>query len=165
MTCISLRSGFWLSKICDASMPQFHTYPKLHSKTLVSHEVVGRPVLGGLLTYLTLSSSSNHIRCMIINCSLHGYIRTMPAPLRNILLFFVFLLSLRLAQMCVHYPWNTVFTPVMHHGPLCKYVIMFMSMLEYEYLALLWENINNDTLNTSRWNATMIDPCTCGYSL
>ena len=32
MTCISLRSGFWLSKICDASMPHFHTYPKLHSK-------------------------------------------------------------------------------------------------------------------------------------
>ena len=35
MTCIFLRSGFWLSKICDASMPHFHTYPKLHSKTLV----------------------------------------------------------------------------------------------------------------------------------
>ena len=32
MACISLRSGFWLSKICDASMPHFHTYPKLHSK-------------------------------------------------------------------------------------------------------------------------------------
>ena len=35
MTCISLRSSFWLSKICDASMPHFHTYPKLHSKALV----------------------------------------------------------------------------------------------------------------------------------
>jgi hypothetical protein len=35
MTCISLRSGLWLSKICDASMPHFHTYLKLHSKTLV----------------------------------------------------------------------------------------------------------------------------------
>jgi hypothetical protein len=32
MTYITLRSGFWLSKIWDASMPQFHTYPKLHSK-------------------------------------------------------------------------------------------------------------------------------------
>ena len=35
MTCISLRFDFWLSKICDASMPHFHTYPKLHSKALV----------------------------------------------------------------------------------------------------------------------------------
>ena len=35
MPCISLRSGLWLSKICDASMPHFHAYPKLHSKALV----------------------------------------------------------------------------------------------------------------------------------
>jgi hypothetical protein len=35
MTCISLRSGLWLSKICDASMPHFYIYPKLHSKALV----------------------------------------------------------------------------------------------------------------------------------
>ena len=83
----------------------------------------------------------------------------MSAPLRNILLFFVFLLSLRLAQMCVHYPWYTIFTLVMNYGPLCKYAIMFMSMLEYIYLALLLENINNNTLDTFRWNATMIAPC------
>jgi hypothetical protein len=37
----------------------------------------------------------------------------------------------------------------MSYDSLCKYVIMFMSMLEYVYLALLWQNINNDTLNTS----------------
>jgi hypothetical protein len=35
MTCISLWSSFWLSNICDASMPTFYTYPKLHSKPLV----------------------------------------------------------------------------------------------------------------------------------
>ena len=29
-----LRSTFWLSNICDASMPLIHTYPKLHSKPL-----------------------------------------------------------------------------------------------------------------------------------
>ena len=34
VTCISLRSSFWLSKICDESMPHFHTYPKLHSKAI-----------------------------------------------------------------------------------------------------------------------------------
>ena len=73
----------------------------------------------------------------------------MLAPLRNILLFFVFLLSLRLAQMSVHYPLNTMFTPVMNYGLLCKYVILFMPMLDTLYLALLWENINNDTMNTS----------------
>jgi hypothetical protein len=35
MTCICLRSGFDLAKICDACMPHFHTYPKLYSKPLV----------------------------------------------------------------------------------------------------------------------------------
>ena len=34
MSCICLRYGFSLSKICDASMRQFHTYPKLHSKAI-----------------------------------------------------------------------------------------------------------------------------------
>ena len=72
----------------------------------------------------------------------------MPAPCRNFLLFFVFLLSLRLAQMCVHYPEITIFTPIMNYGPLCKYAILFMLMLDSLHLALLWENINNDALNT-----------------
>jgi hypothetical protein len=53
----------------------------------------------------------------------------MPAPLRNILLFFVFLLSLRLAQVCVHYPWNTIFAPIMNFGSLCRYVIVVGSKL------------------------------------
>ena len=38
--------------------------------------LAGRPVLRDLLVHLKLSSNSNHITCMIINCSLHGYIRT-----------------------------------------------------------------------------------------
>jgi hypothetical protein len=74
----------------------------------------------------------------------------MTAPLGNILLFFVFLLSLRLAQMCVHYPEYTIFTPVRNFGSVCKYVVLFISMLDSLHIAFLWENINNDTLNTSR---------------
>jgi hypothetical protein len=35
MTCISLRSGFWLSKICDASMPDFSYLPKTPLKSLL----------------------------------------------------------------------------------------------------------------------------------
>ena len=54
----------------------------------------------------------------------------MPAPLRNIILFFVSLLSLRLAHMCVHYPKNTIFTPFINFGSVCKYVILFISMLD-----------------------------------
>ena len=42
----------------------------------LSHEDAGRLVLSGLPTYLTPSSSSNHICCMIINYSLQGYIKT-----------------------------------------------------------------------------------------
>jgi hypothetical protein len=40
---------------------------------------------------------------MIINYPLHNYIRTRLLHLENILLFFVSFLSLRLAQVCVHY--------------------------------------------------------------
>ena len=34
MTCIFLRSGFWLSNICDASMPHFSYLPKTPLKSL-----------------------------------------------------------------------------------------------------------------------------------
>jgi hypothetical protein len=34
MTCISLDLVFDLAKLCDASMPPFHTYWKLHKKLL-----------------------------------------------------------------------------------------------------------------------------------
>ena len=74
----------------------------------------------------------------------------MPAPLRNILLFFVFPLSLRMAQMCVHYPENTIFSPIIDYWfamQVCNLIHIHARLL---YLALIWENINNDTLNTSR---------------
>ena len=41
---------------------------------LKSPVLAGRPVLGDLHVHLKLSSNSNHIIYMIINCSLHGYI-------------------------------------------------------------------------------------------
>ena len=52
--------------------------------------------------------------------------------------------------MGVHYPKNTVFTPVMNYWftmQVCNLVHIHDRLL---HLALLWENINNDTLNTSR---------------
>ena len=73
----------------------------------------------------------------------------MSAPLRNILLFFVSLLTLRLAQVCVHYSKYTIFTLVMNYWftmQVCNLVHIHAFLL---YLALIWENINNDTLNTS----------------
>ena len=42
---------------------------------LKSLTLAGRPVLGDLPVHLKLSSNSNHITCMIINYSLHSYIR------------------------------------------------------------------------------------------
>ena len=36
--------------------------------------LAGRPVPRDLPVHLKLSSNSNYITCMIINCSLHGYI-------------------------------------------------------------------------------------------
>ena len=67
----------------------------------LTHEVAGRPSHGDLPVLLTLRFSSNHVFCLITHYSLHGYIRIKPAPLWNIVLFFVFLLSLRLARVCV----------------------------------------------------------------
>ena len=63
----------------------------------LSHEVAGRPVLGGLPTYLMLSSSSNHVICMIIACSLHDYIRTCQLYIGTFFYSLFSLLSLRLA--------------------------------------------------------------------
>jgi hypothetical protein len=54
----------------------------------------------------------------------------MPALLRIILLFFIFLLSLRNAQVCVHYSDYTVFTHVLNIGLICKYIIEFISILD-----------------------------------
>jgi hypothetical protein len=51
--------------------------------------------------------------------------------------------------MCVHYPKYTKLTPIINLGSLFKHVILFMSILESLHHAFLWENINNDALNTS----------------
>jgi hypothetical protein len=100
------------------------------------------------LTHLTLRSSSNHVLSMIINCSWHGNIRTSLLHLETFFYSLFSLLSLRLAQECVHYPEYTIFTPIINFGSLCKYVILFISMLNSLHHAFLWENINNDTPNT-----------------
>ena len=113
----------------------------------LSHEVACRPVFGGLPTYLTLSSSSNHVSCMIINYSLHDYIRTC---LLHVEIFFYSLfsfilevgsdvcpLSLKYCFYPCHELWSTM--------QVCNLVHAHARLL---YLALLWENINNDTLNT-----------------
>jgi hypothetical protein len=54
----------------------------------------------------------------------------MPALLRNILQFFISILSLRNTQVCVHYLEIYHFTLVMNIGSLYKYVIEFISILE-----------------------------------
>ena len=89
----------------------------------------GRPVLGDLPVHLTLRSISNHVICMIINYSLHGYIRTC---LLHLGIFFYSLFSF--------YPWGWLrcvslslkyhFYPYHDYGPLCKYVILFMLILD-----------------------------------
>ena len=55
-----------------------------------------------------------------------------------------------MAQMCVHYPENTIFSPIIDYWfamQVCNLIHIHARLL---YLALIWENINNDTLNTSR---------------
>jgi hypothetical protein len=92
----------------------------------LSHEIAGRPVLDGLLTYFTLSTKTNYITYMIINYSLHDYIRTCLLYLG----IFFYILSLRKAQVCVHYLDHIVFTPVINISLLYKYVTEIISTLE-----------------------------------
>ena len=69
MTCISLRSSFWFSKICDTSMPHFHTYLKLHSKAIsgrISKRRQNTKCLGEV-SY-TLSDRENHLRNLHLFC-------------------------------------------------------------------------------------------------
>ena len=73
----------------------------------------------------------------------------MPAPRRNILLFLHFPFVLEVGPDVCPLSSNYQFYPYHELWSICKYEIMFMPMLELVYLALLWENINNDTLNTS----------------
>jgi hypothetical protein len=71
MICISLWSCFWLSNICDASMPTFHTYPKLHSKALVvGYEKEGKIKCLGEVSY-TLSDRENHLRNLHVFYKIH----------------------------------------------------------------------------------------------
>jgi hypothetical protein len=72
MTCISLRSGFWLGKICDASMPRFHTYSKLHKKAISGRIWKGRQNTKrlGEVSY-TLSHRENHLRNLLLFCKIH----------------------------------------------------------------------------------------------
>ena len=57
MTCISLRSDFWLSKICDASMPLFHNYLKLHQKAFSSRMKIRQKPLARIKHIERLSES------------------------------------------------------------------------------------------------------------
>ena len=54
----------------------------------------------------------------------------MPALLRIVLLFFISILSLRNAQVCVHYLDYTIFTHVLNIGSLYKYIIDVISILD-----------------------------------
>ena len=61
MTCMSLRSDFWLSNICDVSMPQFHTYPKLHQKAF-SGRMKRRKISNALVRFHTHRAIERIIR-------------------------------------------------------------------------------------------------------
>ena len=85
---------------------------------------------------------------MIINYSFHGYIRTCLLHLGTFFYFLFSLLSLRLAQVCVHYSKYTIFTLVMNYWftmQVCNLVHIHARLLHHVFL---WENINDNTLNT-----------------
>jgi hypothetical protein len=93
-----------------------------HIKLLTDQYLVASRLISCLaLALVHVHVWSSPILCMAIleqACSTWEYF-----------LFFVSLLSLRLAQVCVHYPENTMFTPVINFGPLFKHVILFISIL------------------------------------
>jgi hypothetical protein len=111
--------------------------------------LTSRPVPRDLSMHLKLSPNANHVFYMTINCSLQDYIRTYLLHLGT---FFYSLFSF--------YPWgwprcvstifDILFLPCHELWSTCKYVIFFISRLDSLYLALIWKNINNDTLNTFR---------------
>jgi hypothetical protein len=76
---------------------------------------------------------------MIINYSLHGYIRICLLHLGTFFYSLFLFYPLGWQQVCVHYPKNNIFTPIIDFGSLCKYVIFFMVMLDFLYHAFLWE--------------------------
>ena len=111
--------------------------------------LAGRPMLGDLPVHLTLSSNSSHVTCMIINCSLHGYIRICRLHVGTFFysLFSFFLeIGLDVCPLSIKYrfyPYHVLWTTMQ----VCNLVHAHARLL---YLALLQENINNDTLNTFR---------------
>ena len=126
---------------------------------------LGRPMPGDLPDHLKLSSNSSHITCMIIHSSFHGYIRTCQLHVGIFfILYFPFIIevSLDVCPLSMKYHFYPCHELLVY---LCKYVILIMLMLDSACLALLWENINNGTLNTSGCNATMIDSYACGCCL
>ena len=72
----------------------------------------------------------------------------MPARLRIILLFFLFILSFEECQVCVHYLEITVFTPAINIGVLASIIIQVHIHIRLLIKCLPLVNINNDTLNT-----------------
>ena len=116
---------------------------------LKSLALAGKPVLGDLPVHLTLRSSSNHVIYMIINCSLHGYIRTCRLHVGIFFYFFVFSFILEVGPDVCPLSLKYHFTPVIDYWfslQACNLVHINARLL---YLVLFWENINNDTLNTS----------------
>jgi hypothetical protein len=93
---------------------------------------------------------------MIINCSLHDYNRICLLHLGTFFYSFISFLSSRLVQVGVSTILNILFLPVISYWftmQVCNHVHIHVRLL---YLTLIWENINNDTLNTSGWNAAAI---------
>ena len=72
----------------------------------------------------------------------------MPARLRIILLFFLFILSFVKCQVRVHYLEITIFTPTKNLGLLASIIIQFHIHIRLLIKCLPLVNINNDTLNT-----------------
>jgi hypothetical protein len=84
---------------------------------------------GDLLVHLKFSSNSSHITCMIINCSLHCYIRTCQLHIGTFFIHcFPFILEVN-PDVC---PLSSKyrFYPCHKLCPSCKYVIMFIPMLD-----------------------------------
>ena len=80
------------------------------------------------------------------------------------LLFYPFfsILSFEECQVCVHYLEIIILTAAISIGVLLSIIIQVHIHTRLLINAFLWENINNDTLNTSGLNATMIAPWACG---
>jgi hypothetical protein len=102
---------------------------------------------------------------MITHYSLHGYFGTCLLHLEDyFILYFPFILEVG-PNVC-----HTILKPIMAYPcieywsgiQLCYPIHIYARLLPP---CFLWKNINNDTLNTFKWNVTMIIPCACGFIL